>query len=168
MAPKLPPCITLRLMALPLASSRLEAYLQKVKTIITNRSFTLQVEELLHPAPREVLSACHALHHAAWFPRPAHWSVVERDSAHIYWCAHFWNCFFISPRIWAPSYLSTLTGAVRTVNGISLFLCLNLYQPSYKHPHRSSEDCGWNQSISMPAISIPRQALIDDRQFLET
>ena len=67
MAPKLPPCITLRLMALPLASSRLEAYLQKSKNGNKNSFLQtgFQVEELLHPAPRKVHSARHALHRTA-------------------------------------------------------------------------------------------------------
>ena len=34
-----------------------------------------------------------------------HWSLVERESIHVYVCAHFWNCLFImiSTCIWIPS-----------------------------------------------------------------
>ena len=40
---------------------------------------------------------CTVIHEA-----PAHWRRVDRDFAHVYLCAHFYNCLFISPRIWAP------------------------------------------------------------------
>ena len=38
-----------------------------------------------------------------------HWSIfiVERDSAHVYLCAHFWNRLFISPRIRATLQIAT-------------------------------------------------------------
>ena len=48
-----------------------------------------------------------------------HWSIVEHDSAHVYVCAHFWNCLFISPRIWAPSQ-GPCWKKITSMNGISL------------------------------------------------